>query len=99
MPYLVLCDDSFDGETLRNQYLQEHLKYIEGVLGKICVAGPTIKFGDQYSGSCFIYKTDELASAKKLLENDPYHMHGVYKSCSFVRFVPAAGNWIGGVTW
>ena len=99
MPYMVLCEDSASGETLRKQHLREHLDYIEGVIGKICVAGPTIEQGNQHNGSCFVYNTDELVCARKLLENDPYHMYGVYKSCSFLKFVPAAGRWVGGVTW
>ena len=54
MPYMVLCEDSASGKTLRKQHLREHLDYIEGIIGKICVAGPRIEQGNQHNGSWFV---------------------------------------------
>ena len=99
MSYLVFCEDSVTAEELRQIHLLEHLNYIESIVEKIFVAGPTTKTADSCGGSCFIYSTDDLETAQSLLRNDPYHANGVYKTCTFVNFVPAAGTWIGGVTW
>jgi len=100
MAILVICQDSEQAQRLRKQYLQAHLDYIESILEQVDVAGPIKQHQvDHYDGSCFIYATDDMQYAKQLFENDPYAQHGVYRSHSFARFLPAAGNWVGGKTW
>lgn len=100
MPYLFICQDSEDSQTLRKAHTQAHLDYISERVEKILVAGPMAsEISDQYDGSCFIYKTDDIAEAKELFHSDPYYAGGVYKEYSIHRFLPAAGTWIGGTIW
>ncbi len=99
MPYMAFCEDSSAAEELRQTHLQEHLDYIESITENIFVAGPTTKRAHSYDGSCFIYRTDDLETAQSLLRNDPYYAKGVYKTCTFMNFLPAAGTWIGGCVW
>jgi len=104
MPILVMCQDSADGVALRKKHNKAHLAYIEKVFPLICVTGPlkqstdAIK-NDYFDGSCFIYDTNDMIVARKLLNNDPYAKGGVYAQVAFAEFNPAAGHWIGGMSW
>lgn len=99
MPILVLCQDSPDAPLLRKKHLQAHLSYIEGIIGELSVAGPLSENTVDYNGSCFIYATDNLSEAQMLFDNDPYAKAKVYEAVTFSYFKPAAGTWLGGVTW
>ena len=100
MAYLVICKDSPNGSSLRKEWAKAHLDYIEGVLTDIYVAGPTSTREDnEFNSSCFIYKTDDLKEAEALFYSDPYYINGVYDSYEFSKFMPAAGDWIGGKIW
>ncbi len=104
MPMLVMCQDSEKAPELRKTHLQAHLDYIETVVAMICVAGPMSQSAhamenNLHEGSCFIYDTDDIAVARKLLEHDPYSKAGVYNQVAFAKFTAAAGHWIGGITW
>ena len=52
-----------------------------------------------FCASCFIYFTDDREEAEMLLHNDPYYRDGLYAETHLRRFRPAAGRWVGGVTW
>lgn len=100
MPYLVFCKDSENAPALRKAWAKAHLSYIEGILDQVSVAGPISSRDDnEYNGSCFIYQTDDREQAEHLFFNDPYYINGVYSSHEFNRFLPAAGEWIGGKIW
>lgn len=104
MSTLVICQDSPDAPLLRETHLRAHLDYIEKIIDHVQVAGPVCqsdKAIDEKTsdGSVFIYKTDNIAEARQLFANDPYALSGVYESFAFSRFTPAAGAWLGGITW
>jgi len=104
MPFLVMCQDSEKAPELRKTHSQAHLDYIETVAAMICVAGPISQTAhgmenNLHEGSCFIYDTEELSVARQLLEHDPFSKAGVFSQVAFAKFNPAAGNWIGGLTW
>lgn len=104
MPVLVICQDSDNAPELRKTHLQAHLDYIETIVAMVCVAGPLCQSvnsmqNDNTDGSCFIYDTEDLSIARKLLDHDPYSRAGVYSQVAFAKFKSAAGHWIGGVTW
>ena len=66
----------------------------------ICVAGPMRQSAQsieniEYDSSFFIYDTNEMAIAHKLLNNDPYAKNGVYEHVSFAEIETDAGHWIG----
>jgi len=104
MPILVMCQDSENGTELRKKHVNAHLEYIETVVAMICVAGPISQSArgmeqNLHEGSCFIYDTEDIAVARKLLEHDPFSKAGVYSQVAFAKFSAAAGHWIGGITW
>jgi len=104
MPILVMCQDGPEGTARRKEHTQAHLAYIEKVFPLICVAGPLRQSADAMEnnyidGSCFIYDTNDMVVARKLLNNDPYARGGVYAQVAFAKFDPTAGHWIGGMTW
>jgi len=104
MPVLVICQDSDNAPELRKTHLQAHLDYIEKVVAMVCVAGPLSQSANamqnqSHDGSCFIYDTEDLSIARKLLDHDPYSKAGVYSQVAFAKFSAVAGHWIGGITW
>lgn len=108
MATLILCQDGPDAPALRKEYLRAHLDYMATIAELISVAGPTIgseqnfdlkQAPDRSTGNCFIYATDELKQARVLFENDPYVLAGVYQSYTVSKLTPAAGQWIGGISW
>lgn len=104
MPILVMCQDSEKASELRQTHLQAHLHYIETIVPMICVSGPLSQNTqaieqEQGDSQCYIYDTDDLSIARKLLEHDPYARAGVYSHVAFAKFNPTAGHLIGGVTW
>lgn len=100
MAWLVICRDIADSEALRQQHLASHLAYVETIMDQIAAAGPlSAQPQGAHSGSCFIYHTDDRATAESLLRNDPYHQAGLYRDVQFQALRPAAGTWVGGATW
>ena len=100
MPYLCICKDQPDSESLRKQFTPAHLAYIESTMDQIMLAGPLRESVDEiYNASCFIYLTDSREQALQLLHNDPYYKAGIYASVDCQEFIPAAGSLIGGKTW
>lgn len=102
MPILVICHDGPNGNTLRAQHKHPHMDYISKVAPMICVSGPMRQGSHaiekkQYDSSFFIYDTNDIAIAHKLLSNDPYAKHGVYQHVSFAEIEPDAGHWIGSI--
>ena len=100
MAWLVICRDVDDSAALRQEHLDRHLAYIDTVMEEVAVAGP---FGDSpegdFTGSCFIYHTDDRAVAESLLRNDPYYEAGLYREVTFQALRVAAGTWAGGAAW
>ena len=100
MTWLVLCHDGANAAALRKRYLDRHLAYIESVMDQVAVAGPLAESADgEFTGSCFIYHTEDRSVAESLLRNDPYFAAGLYRSVTFHAFRAAAGGWVGGPTW
>lgn len=101
MPILVICHDVPKGATLRKHHNHSHLEYIRKVEPMICVAGPmrqgshAIEVGE-HDSSFFIYDTNDIAIAHKLLNNDPFAKHGVYQHVSFAEIETDAGHWLNG---
>ena len=102
MPVLVMCQDAANAAELRKAHQQAHNNYIKTVLAMVCVTGsmsqsPKAIENNEQEGTCFIFDTDDLAVARKLMKYDPYAQAGVYSEVAFVKFDPTAGYWITGV--
>lgn len=99
MPILVICHDGPDGAALRKQHNFAHEQYMQKVLPMICVAGPMRQSAlaienNVHDSSFYIYDTDDIAIAHKILANDPYAKGGVYEHVSFAEIDPNTGRWI-----
>ena len=100
MAYIFYCKDHPDAATRRQESTPEHLAYIESIMDQVLMAGPLIDDdSDAFSGSCFIYDTDQEQEAIQLLHGDPYYRAGIYARVDSHRLRPAAGSWIGGKIW
>jgi uncharacterized protein YciI len=102
MPVLVMCQDAENASELRQQHHAAHAEYIDTVLALVCVAGAMCQTPDAIEnntqeGTCFIFDTDDMAVARKLMQYDPYAQAGVYSEVAFVKFNPSAGYWITGI--
>ena len=97
MACCAICRDrpDIDNLTIRSKHLHDHLRYVADINDKILIAGP-LNFDNavEYNGSLFIYAGDSIANARKLLEQDPYFVAGLYGEISFAPFTPARGSWI-----
>lgn len=100
MPILFICRDVDESEALRAEHRDAHFAYIESIMSSVLIAGPLGAGAPAgASGSLFAYATDDRATAKRLLHNDPYYLAGVYAEVEAHDFLPAAGEWIGGAIW
>lgn len=98
---LAICRDHTDGRSaaLREEHLKAHMAYVEKILPHLAVAGPMRDAQRNIDGSMLVYRTDSVAVARQLLEDDPYARAGVWASVEYKTFNAAAGEWVGGTAW
>lgn len=97
---VVVCRDGPQGPQARAAATQAHLEYIDTVIGEINVAGPLYdEAGVNVIGSLYILRTQSLARAREIIENDPFFRAGVFLSVEYFPHLPAAGRYIGGKVW
>lgn len=100
MTWLAICHDVENSQPIREQYLADHLVYIESILSKIEVGGPLCTEADpEYNSSAIIYQVEKESEALELLQNDPYFKAGLYASTELYHFNAVVGNWVGGKNW
>mgnify|MGYP001818148411 CR=1 FL=1 len=102
MAYIAICHDaeSASSAELRESNLQAHLSYVEKILDRLLVAGPAGGVSNEdFALSVFVYDTDDVGEAERLLQGDPYIQCGLYGDVRLEPFIPAAGRWIGGKAW
>ena len=77
MKFVILGFDGPDGQEKRKIYRPAHLASLEPLSrkGRVIMAGP---FTDQ-AGSLIIVETDSLEEAKRIAQDDPYTIHGVFE--------------------
>ena len=97
---VVVCRDGPQGPQARAAATQAHLAYIDTVIGEINVAGPLYdEAGVNMVGSLYSLRTQSLARARQIIENDPFFRAGVFQSVEYFPHLPAAGHYIGGKVW
>lgn len=97
---VVICRDGPNARQARAAATQAHLLYIDTVIGDINVAGPLYdEAGEETVGSLYSLRTQSLARAQQIIENDPYFRAGVFASVEYFPHLPAAGHYIGGKIW
>lgn len=93
MLYLFIYTNKPDSAKLRKQFEEEHRAFRRGLGDKLKVAGPRFDGDDGPSvGSMVILEADNLDSAKKIVESDPYLTEGVF-SLDFVSRV-SPRSWV-----
>ncbi|MDX2223887.1 MAG: YciI family protein [Rhodospirillaceae bacterium] len=101
--FAFICRDGGDKTQARRTHLVEHLNYIESIMDRVLIGGPNppLRPGDtrQFEGSLMVYRTETMAEARALFENDPYFKNGVWDSFEVLNFNPVAGAAVGGKTW
>jgi len=98
--WLVVAHDGEGSAAIRDRELEAHLEYVEKHNDAYLVCGPLRDAGgDALVGSFFLVSADNEASARGIVENDPYYAAGTYASVEIRRAVPAAGRLLGGVIW
>jgi len=99
---VAYCVDKPGAEAAeeRQKYMQGHLDHVASLVDEILVAGPM--FADDKKtvvGSILIYKTDDVATARKYLEGDPYFKANIWESVSINTFRGALGESVGGIAY
>ena len=100
--FVYWCEDIEDNERatqIRREQLVAHLHYVERNVERYAVAGPNRHGDGAYHSSTFIIAAASLEEADALMTADPYVAAGLYREVRGMEFVPAAGQWIGGITW
>ena len=86
-------------EQLRRDHMFGHLDHIEKYNDLYRVAGPLKSEDGEFYGSFFMVKADSEEEARSVIEGDPYVTCGMFETVTVYPFVPACGEWMGGVTW
>lgn len=84
MPLFVMIGwDGPQGAELRAKHRDAHVAYVTGLheRGSVQFAGP-IKSdsGETSIGAVIVYKADDLAAARELVDADPYVSAGVFQA-------------------
>jgi len=103
MYFAIIGHDGPDAAVLREQFLSDHLAYIEHVLESedlIRVAGPLRETdGSTTTGSLLVVEAEEVSRVREFVHADPYYRAGVWSQVLITPFSAVAGSWVGGRTW
>ncbi len=84
----------------RKTFLHDHLAHIEDTIDEIFAAGPLYTYDHKtIIGSLFIYKTDDVPTAKAMLKADPYYRADIWGEIRFTPYYVAAGESVGGLAY
>jgi uncharacterized protein len=99
--FVITCIDRTDIDTtpLRGAHRAAHMAHVEAYLARYLIAGPLKNADGVAIGSLLVVQAEDEADARAFLETDPYFAAGFWGEISIHGFLPAAGEWIGGVIW
>ena len=81
MKYAVFFQDNESHADKRNEFMDDHLRFLEANSDKIGAAGPLKDSEtDSPSGGLWLVEADSSAAVKKLIEADPFWPTGLRKS-------------------
>jgi uncharacterized protein YciI len=78
--FVYIGRDSARGLELRKQHRPAHLDHIATLGSRVRFGGPLLDENGNPCGSLVILEDDDLASARKTAESDPYLVTGVFES-------------------
>ncbi|MBW2229389.1 MAG: hypothetical protein JRG92_01450 [Deltaproteobacteria bacterium] len=78
--YVYIGHDGPRGLELRGTVRERHLAHIENLdaAGRIAFAGPLRDESGSPFGSLVVFEADDLISARRVAESDPYLTEGVF---------------------
>ncbi|MEQ8404273.1 MAG: YciI family protein [Oceanicaulis sp.] len=97
--FAVLCEDDPAMTQIRETALDAHLAHVAAHVERYAIAGPLLDETGAMTRSLFLIYAENEAEARAFMARDPYVAGGLYAQMEYRRFVPAAGQWIGGVIW
>ena len=81
MLFAIFCTDKPNSTDIRTATRAQHLEYLEGVLDRIILVGPT--FADDLTtmnGSVLILEFSDQSQAEDFAAHDPYAKAGLFES-------------------
>ncbi len=97
--FILVCLDGENTEDIRRDHMFGHLDHIEKYNDLYRVAGPLKSDDGDFYGSFFMVVADSEEEARSIIKGDPYVTSGLFKTITAYPFIPACGQWMGGVTW
>ena len=97
--FAILCTDDPARASVRQDRLADHFAFVEDNFERYAIAGPLFDDSGAMTRSMFLIYAEDEADARAFMANDPYVADGLYVDMEYRRFLPAAGDWIGGVVW
>ena len=81
MKFIVMFEDNpGTGDTVRAQYMQQHLVFLESNSESILAAGPLREADGTGAGGLWLLDVVDDTSAQQLIESDPFWPTGLRKS-------------------
>lgn len=97
--FVLICIDGPESAGRRRSALAAHQRYIEAMINRIRLAGPLLRDDGTVFGSLYIVTAGSAAAARRLVEDDPFYIAGVWAAITTHGIVAVAGALLGGVTW
>lgn len=81
MLFLIRFVDKANSQKLREQYLQDHISWLNGKRKEVVVAGSLREDLDAKPvGACWIVKANDKIEVEELFKSDPFWIHGMRES-------------------
>jgi uncharacterized protein len=94
------CLDAPGAADARRAATPAHLRWVATVIDRIALAGPLYDaHGRRMIGSLYVWRTASVEEARAWLATDPFHAAGVWDRIELRPFLPAAGEYVGGMGW
>ena len=84
--FAIVAHDRPDAGSLRADTRPRHLPYLEAILPRIVVAGPTLSESGVPTGSIIIADFADLAEAQAFAAADPYAQAGLFASVTVTAY-------------
>jgi len=76
--FMIQCFDKPNSLELRMKTRERHLAHVEASGMKILIAGPMLSDAGQPIGSLFLVEADDVTTARRFVEADPYQLAGLF---------------------
>ena len=81
MKFIIMFEDNpGTGDTVRAQYMQDHLSFLEANSESILAAGPLRETNGADAGGLWLVDAVDETSVQQLIETDPFWPTGLRKS-------------------